>query len=575
MTVTESKPDLGPVTRNSDTKPAMDLCRDSSNEVLSVDEKDAIYSISLSDQKAHRILNKILQLSNYDAKTFVIEIEKWHKKIENEHQGNLALMDASLLSANFAVSVILDLLAWGVDVEIVESQVRIVKHNNKLNSTFKNDSIRESMSGLKNKVIGYELPVDSVEALKLIQSGKFQLDKIFPTNQIDSEIFRTGITTWSMPYRGREGRSSRFILRVIHNKTSVPCGIMEVGDDAPFSPLRDKELGFFAPARDSDLNSAIALRLNSLRMCMRKDDMPVDPTIEIEDLYKIWTNKDLGKFKSHNSKIRKRMNYLSRIMKAEIALSNLDLWNENDVNAGIRAIKDVTLNRVHTEIVICGALPPFGNLLIGKMVAMMMNHPDVRSSLDRDIGILLQDTFDFQKLEAWLPRYGPLLITTKGLYPKHSAQYNRVRIVKNDGYIPLRKLGSTIGQTMSNISDRTMKLAVEINVRLGDKGVSREYGSGGSKRQRIIQKASTVVGINPAVMYADITRPVYGLSLISNSQEVVLAGKKPEWRDLAGVIEDPRAYEELTALLWRKQWLNTSLARGSRVSLEEESENEH
>lgn len=575
MTVTKSKADLGQVKPNYETKPEMDINRDSINKVLSVDEKNVVYSISLSDQKAHRILNKILQLANYDAKTFITEVEKWHERIENEYQGKLALMDASLLSANFAISVILDLLSWGVEIEVVESQLRIVKHNDKLNSRFKNDSIRESMSGLKNKVIGYELPVDAVEALKLIQSGKFHLDKISPTNQIDSEIFRTGITTWSMPYRGREGRSSRFILRVTHNETSVPCGIMEVGDDAPFSPLRDKELGFFAPPRDSDLNPEIALRLNSLRMCMRKEKMPVDPTIDIEDLHKIWIKKDLSKFTSDDSKIRKRMNYLSRIMKSEIALSNVNLWNENDVNAGIRAIKDVTLNRVHTEIVICGALPPFGNLLIGKMVAMMMNHPDIRSSLDRDIGILLQDTFDFQKLEAWLPRYGPLLITTKGLYPKHSAQYNRVRIVKNEGYIPLRKLGSTVGQTMSNISDRTMKLAVEINARLGDKGVSREYGSGGSKRQRIIQKASTVVGINPAVMYADITRPVYGLSLVSNSQEVVLAGKKPEWRDLAGVVEDPQVYEELTVMLWRKQWLNTSVARGSRVSLEKESENEY
>ena len=506
---------------------------------------------------------------------FVTEIEKWQEKIEKEHDGNFALMEASLLHANFTISVILDLLAWGVDVEIVESQIRIVKHNKKLNSTLRNDSIRESMSGLKNTVVGYELPVDSIEASKLIQNGKFQLDKIIPTNQIDSEIFRTGITTWSMPYRGREGRSSRFILRVAHNETSVPCGIMEVGDDAPFSPLRDKELGFFAPARDSILNAEIATRLNSLRLCMLKENMPIDPTLKIKDLHKLWISKNLSKFDSENSKIRKRMNYLSRIMKAELALSDADLWNENDVNAGIRAIKDVTLNRVHTEIVICGALPPFGNLLIGKMVAMMINHPKIRSSLDRDIGILLQDTFDFQKLEAWLPRYGPLLITTKGLYPRHSAQYNRVRIVKHDGYIPLRKLGSTIGQTMSNISDRTMKLAVEINVRLGDKGVSSEYGSGGSKRQRIIQKASTVVGINPAVMYADITRPVYGLSLVSNSQEVVLAGKKPQWRDLAGMIQDPHEYEDQTTLLWRKQWLNTSLARGSRVSLGEELDNEH
>lgn len=575
MSAPRSRTELDSVILNDATSSEIVLDQDPSSENMPGNEKNVNYPISLSDQKAHRILNKILQLANYEQKTFVTEIEKWQNKIEKEHSGNLGLMDAALLHANFAISVILDLVAWGVEVEIVESQIRIVKYNKKLNSTLRNDSIRESMSGLKNKVIGYELPVDSIEALKLIQNGKFHLDKIIPTNQIDSEIFRTGITTWSMPYRGREGRSSRFILRVTHNETSVPCGIMEVGDDAPFSPLRDKELGFFAPERDSNLNAEIASRLNSLRMCMRKENMPIDPTMEIEDLQKLWMSKNLSKFTSEDSKIRKRMNYLSRIMKAEIALSNADLWNENDVNAGIRAIKDVTLNRVHTEIVICGALPPFGNLLIGKMVAMMINHPKIRSSLDRDIGILLQDTFDFQKLEAWLPRYGPLLITTKGLYPRHSAQYNRVRIVKHDGYISLRKLGSTIGQTMSNISDRTMKLAVEINVRLGDKGVSREYGSGGSKRQRIIQKASTVVGINPAVIYADITRPVYGLSLVSNSQEVVLAGKKPQWRDLAGMIQDPHEYEDKTTLLWRKQWLNTSLARGSRVSLGEELDNEH
>ena len=80
MTVTESKADLGPGTLNEDTKPEMELYRDSINEVLSVDEKNATYSISLSDQKAHRILNKILQLANYDAKTFVTEIKKWQEK---------------------------------------------------------------------------------------------------------------------------------------------------------------------------------------------------------------------------------------------------------------------------------------------------------------------------------------------------------------------------------------------------------------------------------------------------------------------------------------------------------------
>jgi hypothetical protein len=533
-------------------------------------ERNDNYAISLSDQKAQRILNKLLQSANYDSKSFVSEIENWQNKMEKDVNQNLRELDTSILHASFAMSVVLDLLAWGVNIEIVESQIRIAKYNNKLNSTMRNDSIRDAMSGLKGKEIGYELPVDSNEALKLIQAGKFQLEKIIPSNQKNLQIFRTGVTTWSMPYRGREGRSSRFVLKVELNEVRAPCGIIEVGDDAPFSPLRDRELGFFAPPSDSTMNSQISKRLNSLRLCMRKENLPIDPSKEIHILKEEWLKKDIGKFTSEDPKIRKRMNYLSRIIRAELALSHPDLWNEIDVNAGIRAIKDVTLNRVHTEVVICGALPPFGNLLIGKMVAMMMNHPEIRASLDRDIGVLLQDTFDFHKLEAWLPRYGPLLVTTKGLYPRHSAQYNRVRIVKHDGHIPLKKLGSTIGQTMSNISDRTMRLAVEINIRLGEKGVSREYGSGGSKRQRIIQKASTIVGINPAVMYADITRPVYGLSLVTNSQAVVLAGSQPEWRDSGGLIDDAAIYEEKTVHLWRKQWLNTSLARGSRISNQEE-----
>ena len=71
-------------------------------------------------------------------------------------------------------------------------------------------------------------------------------------------------------------------------------------------------------------------------------------------------------------------------------------------------------------------------------------------------------------------------------------------------------------------------------------------------------------------MYADITRPVYGLSLVTNSQEVVLAGSEPEWRDSGGIIEDAELYEDKTVNLWRKQWLNISLTRASRISNEGE-----
>jgi hypothetical protein len=194
----------------------------------------------------------------------------------------------------------------------------------------------------------------------------------------------------------------------------------------------------------------------------------------------------------------------------------------------------------------------------GKIVAMMMNHPLVRATLDRDIGILLAGSFDRDKIEEWLPRFGPLLTTTKGLFPNHSAQYNRVRIPVGLKSLKLDKLGLTQGQTMSHISDRTMSFAVEINLRMGEKGVSREYGSGGAKRQRILQSAARVVGLDANGLYADVTRPVYGCLFLSNSQGVVLGGQTPEWKDTDMPFQDSKDYEDAVLRLWRDKWLRSA-----------------
>ena len=169
--------------------------------------------------------------------------------------------------------------------------------------------------------------------------------------------------------------------------------------------------------------------------------------------------------------------------------------------------------------------------------------------------------FDESKIEKWLPRFGPLLTTTKGLFPNHSAQYNRVRIPSGKSTLKLEKLGLTQGQTMSHISDRSMNFAVEINERMGDEGISREYGSGGAKRQRILQSAARIVGLDTDSLYAHVTRPVYGTLFVTNSQGVVLGGESPNWKDIDMPHQTAEEYETSVMVTWRDKWLSNAKSR--------------
>jgi len=546
------------------------LNESSANSISSRVETEK-FQILLSDSHAQRQINRMLQLSNYSIVEFEKSMLDFLSKENGEDDLWMQQLKESKLHLLFALSAIQDLMSWGSTLNVLESQLWLGKTKDLINRNENSENLREAMTSLKSSEISYFAPITSASALEMLREGELRLELVSPKNNETSDLFRQGVTTWSMPYRGREGRSARFILWIIKNGVKHPVGIMEVGDDAPYSPLRDLTLGFSIPDKESKLNSKMRNRLFELRKAIIPDDLPIDPTLELDEFTVAWNYLSLGdksvRDRYTDPSVRKRLSYLNRIYHGEFALSSDERWNEKDIGAAVRAIKDVTLNRVHTEVVICGALPPFGNLLGGKLVAMMMNHPLVRATLDRDIGVLLAGSFDKFKIEQWLPRFGPLLTTTKGLFPNHSTQYNRVRIPLGEGSAKLQKLGLTQGQTMSHISDRTMSFAVEINSRMGDKGVSREYGSGGAKRQRILQSAARHVGIDANALYADVTRPVYGCLFLSNSQGVVLGGESPEWKDDGMPAQTANEYEAVALNLWREKWFGIAESRHRNMSI--------
>ena len=77
-----------------------------------------------------------------------------------------------------------------------------------------------------------------------------------------------------------------------------------------------------------------------------------------------------------------------------------------------RVCRDLALPRVNLEISICGALPPFSEALVGKLVASFVADRRIRDLARRPAGEILRSTFDTDVLSSELPHSGSLLLTT-------------------------------------------------------------------------------------------------------------------------------------------------------------------
>jgi len=255
---------------------------------------------------------------------------------------------------------------------------------------------------------------------------------------------------------------------------------------------------------------------------------------------------------------RKRLAYLGRLVAGELAFRQHSSDGPG-VREGLRALHDLTVPRIHLEATICGALPPFGPLIVGKLIASLFGHPLVRSLLDRDVGSITRSMFD-DSIERFLPRHGAVLITTKGLFAGHSVQYNRVSVVGDGRSVRLAHVGDTVGTTTSLLSDQTARLAEALlRHEAISRTVSREYGSGGGKRQRTIESAALSVGLHEAIVHAKFHRPIYAIPFVKNLPNIALLNEQPKW--LIDPEESTRSFEGRSLAAWKQRWLPVAARR--------------
>lgn len=180
-----------------------------------------------------------------------------------------------------------------------------------------------------------------------------------------------------------------------------------------------------------------------------------------------------------------------------------------------------------------GALPPYNELLGGKMVALTLSSNEIRHAYKRKYENIVT-IMEKRKLNANL-----LFITTTSAFGK-SSLYDRLKY--NDEVIA-QSLGYTRGAGTFHIPEYLYR---EILAFLEGEGIDTRttYGYGPSRKIKLLDTAFKMLGISE-FHYHGIKREYFLFSHVKNLREVITLGQKPIWFD--------RPFDDLIEF-WKQRW---------------------
>ena len=270
---------------------------------------------------------------------------------------------------------------------------------------------------------------------------------------------------------------------------------------------------------------------------------------------------------------RKRARTLADLLRARGILTDLgapdpaSVEHALETEAGVRAletalrrIKQTVLASSVMELITCGAVPPYRDLLGGKLVALLMLSRTVVKDYEHKYaghasliasGLAARPVVRPARL-AWL--------TTSSLYAIGSSQYNRLKLSVASGVLSYDRIGVTQSFGTVHFAPATV-LALSQCARLADanrRRVNNLFGEGTSPKMRLMRAGLESLGLDPNVFLRHHSpRLLYGANLCSNLSDLLIGlSEKPEYVLPSGPVS--------TAFLidhWRERWLARRLQR--------------
>ena len=446
----------------------------------------------------------------------------------------------------------------------------------------------------------------------------------------DKLIYRYLRHSWRIPYSTTPGRTMSFLVK---NKNADVIGIFTLASPTLWMAGRDEALGFqeldqkktqssddwIKSWRDIGLvdNSkkshpysgefSINELINSMSLALRRrlEQLPLTEMeyADREELEKLGVNvsstKPTQELNMSERNQAKRLRLYSKCIEALREISDIrnidtveDLWSElhgNDgsksllsaLKHGLREQKNHVFAASIADISICGAIPPYNPLRVGKLIAMLTMSDFVSKSWESRYSEAIS-VISSEVAGRPIKRGSQFAaMSTTGLYGRGNIQYDRIKIGEGVATRKMQNIGETgegegknrRGPSTLTVSRATWRLIDGYSKTYGiGKGTSGKFGEGSSARLRLLQATrKSILEQLPEVSDAKLWDQIV-LNPFSRSVHICLLSRK-SIRYILGIDPNLEHIAPLPSIqevveYWKNRWLEPALIRKNSKLIE-------
>ena len=222
-----------------------------------------------------------------------------------------------------------------------------------------------------------------------------------------------------------------------------------------------------------------------------------------------------------------------------------------------REVRKVGLASRLLELNVCGAVPPYRDLLGGKLAALAVASAEIRGAYAKRYASQVSEITSQMAGREVVRDADVCVIATTSLYGLSASQYNRLKIKISEGdVVQWHDLEVTEGYGTTHLSDDTVKaLRILSEKRQGGRHVNNLFGEGTSPRLRQIRDGLEELGLDTdGLLRHSAPRRVYALEVFPGARDVLCLNSASS--------VTVRSFDEI-AEAWRRRWL------ASRISFRE------
>lgn len=215
------------------------------------------------------------------------------------------------------------------------------------------------------------------------------------------------------------------------------------------------------------------------------------------------------------------------------------------------------------DIIVCGSIPPYNELLGGKLISILACSPRVVRDYTIRYSKQVSEIASRMKGSRVIRDSRLVYLGTTSLYAVGSSQYNRIKVpIGNNELLEFRKMGVTEGYGTVFFSKETTGIFSRLlELQDGGRRINNVFGEGTSPRFRMISRGLSSIGIKADAFLKHYSpRIVYSINLARNTNEFLIGLE--ENVDYGFNMDDEAIVEDRTQALidfWYNRWLKMRL----------------